>query len=131
MGEADPSEGFTVRDRRRQSETSEPPAQGVPHPEPQRGPAPRGRAGRADADRSLMGLFMMLGSSAVIALGEAPDPVTGQRHRDLSQAEGLIDLLALLREKTEGHRTADETRALEELIYDLQLRYVSAAKGSG
>jgi hypothetical protein len=74
---------------------------------------------------------MMLGSSAVIALGEAPDPVTGERQRDPAHAAELIDLLALLREKTEGHRTLEESQLLDELIYDLQLRYVSATKRSG
>ena len=76
------------------------------------------------------GLFMMLASSAVVALGEAPDPLTGQRQIDLVQAADAIDLLLLLREKTEGNRSADETRMLEELIYDLQLRYVHVTKQS-
>jgi hypothetical protein len=69
---------------------------------------------------------MMLASSAVIALGDAPDPVSGQRRRNLPQAGELIDLLALLRDKTQGNRTEEETRMLEDLLYDLQLRYVNA-----
>jgi hypothetical protein len=73
---------------------------------------------------------MMLASSAVVALGHAPDPLTGQRQIDLVQAAEAIDLLLLLREKTEGHRSGDETRMLEELIYDLQLRYVHVTKQS-
>jgi hypothetical protein len=36
-----------------------------------------------------------------------------------------------LREKTESHRTAEETQVLDELVYDLQLRYVEATKQSG
>ena len=63
-----------------------------------------------------------------MALGEAPDPMTGQVHRDLDQAADLIDLLILLREKTEGNRSAEETQILDEILYDLQLRYVSATK---
>jgi hypothetical protein len=34
----------------------------------------------------------------------------------------------LLREKTEGHRSDGESQMLEELIYDLQLRYVHIKK---
>ena len=71
---------------------------------------------------------MMLASEALIALGDAPDPATGQRQRELSHASSVIDLLTLLREKTEGHRSPQETRALEDLIYDLQMRYVEATK---
>ena len=81
-------------------------------------------------ERSLAGLFVMLASSAAMAMGEAPDPMTGQIQRDLDQAADLIDLLILLREKTEGNRSAEETQILDEILYDLQLRYVSATKRS-
>jgi hypothetical protein len=74
---------------------------------------------------------MMLGTEVVIALGEAPDPGTGQQQRDLAHAAEAIDLLLLLREKTEGNRTPGETQLLDELLYDLQLRYVRAAKSAG
>jgi len=74
---------------------------------------------------------MMLATEALIALGEAPDPVTGQQQRELTHASALIDLLSLLRDKTQGHRSAKETGTLEDLIYDLQLKYVKAAKSSG
>jgi hypothetical protein len=73
----------------------------------------------------------MLASLAMAALEGAPDPTTGQTHRDPMQAAELIDVLMLLREKTEGHRTPEETQVLEEIIYDLQLRYVSATQRSG
>jgi hypothetical protein len=73
----------------------------------------------------------MLATEALMALGEAPDPVSGQRHRELPHAAAVIDLLALLRDKTEGHRSAEETRTLDDMIYDLQLRYVKAVKSSG
>ena len=34
-------------------------------------------------------------------------------------------------EKTEGHRTHEESQVLDEVLYDLQLRYVAATKRSG
>jgi hypothetical protein len=49
---------------------------------------------------------------------------------DLPQAADAIDLLILLREKTEGNRSPDESRILDEVLYDLQLRYVQATKKS-
>ena len=127
-----PEETFKVSDRRRRPSEDEPPAPAAP---------PSGRAGEvareqapplgAEAERSLVGLFMMLASSAVIALGDAPDPVTGQRHHDPAHAADAIELLILLREKTEGNRSAEESQALDSLLYDLQLRYVNATKRSG
>jgi hypothetical protein len=117
---------FKVTDRRRRQETEDPPQPAASAAESPPTPAPPS----PPAERSLAGLFMMLASSAVVALGHAPDPLTGQRQIDLVQAAEAIDLLLLLREKTEGHRSGDETRMLEELIYDLQLRYVHVTKQS-
>lgn len=70
----------------------------------------------------------MLASSALVNLGEAADPATGERVLDLEQAKEAIDLLALLRIKTNGNRTEQESHLLEEMLYDLQLRFVNAAR---
>jgi Domain of unknown function (DUF1844) len=133
----DSQEGFKVTDRRRRDE-DQPPRPGEPTPPPagvRDRVAGEGRSTAAPpgaaADRNLGGLFMMLATEAVIALGDAPDPVTGQRQRALPHAAEVIDLLLLLREKTEGNRTSEETQILDELLYDLQLRYVRATKSVG
>jgi hypothetical protein len=72
----------------------------------------------------------MLASSALVNLGEAADPATGERLLDLEQAKEAIDLLALLRIKTNGNRTEQESSLLEEMLYDLQLRFVNAARSA-
>ncbi|HZA83816.1 MAG TPA: DUF1844 domain-containing protein [Actinomycetes bacterium] len=74
---------------------------------------------------------MLVASLALAALEGVEDPATGQRHRDPEQAVELIDMLMLLREKTDGRRTPEESQALEELIYDLQVRYVRATGRPG
>lgn len=146
-----PEEGeFRVTDRRRRGEEAEPPParqqeEAGPSVASERGQAPSEGAPSAGpsvpgppgpgadrpsdrAERSLEGLFLMLASSAVVALGQAADPTGQVRDRDPAAAAGAIDLLVLLREKTEGHRTPGEARLLDELIYDLQLRFVAATK---
>ena len=131
MASEEPESAFKITDRRRRGDDE--PARPA---EPRREPAPAPRSvppppQAADPDRNLVGLFMMLGGSALMALGE-PDPTTGQRgQRDLPMAAEVIDVLALLREKTEGRRSAEETQVLEELLYDLQVRYVNATKRPG
>jgi 3-oxoacyl-ACP reductase-like protein len=129
-------ETFKVTDRRRRDETDESPTDPAP-PDPV-APAPRAAAaasasqGPAPAPQGgpdLQGLFIMLASSALVNLGEAADPETGERVLDLEQAKEAIDLLSLLRVKTEGNRTDQESHLLEEMLYDLQLRFVRAAKG--
>jgi hypothetical protein len=104
-------EGFKVTDRRHRDAASA--------PEPKADPP------------DLSSVFVMFASWALIGLGEAPDPATGQRGLDLPQARDAIETLRLLREKTAGNRTEPESRLLEELLYDVQMRYVRVAKTAG
>ncbi len=70
---------------------------------------------------------LSLGSSALIHLWEAPDPLSGKtQEADLPLAQQSIDLLALLQEKTRGNLSEDEARFLDTLLYDLRVRYVAA-----
>src|SRR5688572_2965189 len=128
MPSEEPQESFKVTDRRRRGddESSVPPRAAAPAPAPPDSAPPVAH----DPDRSLVGLFMMLGGSAMMALGE-PDPSTGQRgQHDLPMAAEVIDVLTLPREKTEGRRSPEESSVLDELLYDLQIRYVNATKRS-
>ncbi len=136
-------ETFKVRDRRRRDDTdeettpapapAEPPRAAAPSNPPPRietpGPRVAGPSPGAPSEGpDLRGLFIMLASSALVNLGEAADPATGERVLDLEQAKEAIDLLSLLRTKTTGNRTDQETHLLEEMLYDLQLRFVNAAR---
>jgi Domain of unknown function (DUF1844) len=130
-------EAFKVTDRRRRDDIDEAPATPAPpHPAaPPPATAPAGAAAPGQAaplqgGPDLQGLFIMLASSALVNLGEAADPETGERGLDLEHAKDAIDLLSLLRVKTEGNRTEQESHLLEEMLYDLQLRFVRAAKGA-
>lgn len=122
-------QGFKVTDRRgRDREPAAPPvASPPPPPEPTPGP----RAPTAAEGPDLRGLFVMLASSALVGLGEASDPATGLRRVDLDQAQDAIEMLLLLREKTRGNLTPDEARLLEDVLYDLELRFVEASRGAG
>jgi hypothetical protein len=82
----------------------------------------RGTAAKPD----LQGVFVMFATSALIHLGEASDPGSGERHVDLDAAREVIDVLLLLRDKTAGNRTDQESRFLEQVLYDLQMRFVQA-----
>lgn len=118
-------EGFKVTDRRQRADEAEL----RPEPAPRRStepPPPAQPPLELDPAHSLAGLFVMFASSALIALGESPDPLTGLVQKDLAQASEAIDVLTLLREKTEGHRTPEESELLEQILYDLQLRFVRA-----
>jgi hypothetical protein len=136
-------ETFKVRDRRRRDDDDVPAS--PPPREPARPTEPIASTPHSEADGprvvspstpsqqegpDLRGLFIMLASSALVNLGEAADPATGERVFDLEQAKEAIDLLGLLRIKTNGNRTDQESHLLEEMLYDLQMRFVNAARSA-
>ena len=69
-----------------------------------------------------------LSSSALIHLGIAPDPMTGEQTKDLAIAKQTIDMLAMLQEKTRGNLTEEEAQLMESMLYDLRMRYVAESK---
>ena len=73
---------------------------------------------------------LSLGSSAIVYLGDAPHPETGERVTpNLAVAHQTIDILAMLQEKTRGNLTPAEEKFLENMLADLRLRYVAKAGG--
>lgn len=76
-----------------------------------------------------LNLVVSMSHSALLHLGDAPDPVTGAREKDLPLARQTIDLLAMLQDKTKGNLNGDEERVLSQAIYDLRMRFVEVAQG--
>lgn len=69
-----------------------------------------------------------LASTALIHLGEAPNPETGRVERQLTLARQSLDLLSMLHEKTRGNLSDEESRLFTNILTDLRLRYVEASK---
>ena len=65
---------------------------------------------------------------AMIFLGEIPNPMTNATEKHLDQAKLLIDTLAMLKEKTEGNLNDEENNALNNFLYELQMKYVEIAQ---
>ncbi len=73
--------------------------------------------------------LVSLGTSALVQLGEAPDPTQGgQPCPDLAGARQTIDLLGLLEAKTVGNLDDGEAKLLKNLLADLRTRFVHASK---
>jgi ABC-type branched-subunit amino acid transport system ATPase component len=79
---------------------------------------------------SFANLVLMLASQAAIALGQAPNPVSGKTEKQLEVARHLIDTLAILDEKTKGNLAPDEAQLLETAIHQLRLGFVEAQRQS-
>jgi hypothetical protein len=68
--------------------------------------------------------IVSLSSSALFHFGDFPDPVTKKAEKNLPAAKQIIDILALLKTKTEGNLDQDEKNLIDGLLYELRMRYV-------
>jgi hypothetical protein len=73
-------------------------------------------------------LIFSLSSSALLNMGDIAEPQTGERKKDLPMAKYSIDIISMLQEKTKGNLTEEEHKFLDNILADLRLRYVKAAK---
>jgi len=75
------------------------------------------------------GTFVMsLGTSVLVHLGEIAHPEGDGAPRNLPIAKQTLDILAMLREKTRGNLSREETELLDNLLFDLRMKYVAAKK---
>jgi hypothetical protein len=88
---------------------------------------------RDDSDETLplvdFSTFVLsLSHSALMHLGEAPNPETGRVERNLPLARQTIDLIGMLDEKTKGNLSGEEERLIGQILFDLRLRFVELSK---
>ena len=72
--------------------------------------------------------IMSLTSSAFYHLGDIADPETGKTETNLPAVQQTIDMLIMLKEKTQGNLSEEEGKLLEQLIYELQMKFVAKNK---
>ncbi len=65
-----------------------------------------------------------LSLQASISLGQMPNPSTNKTEVDLMQAKFIIDTLDMLKEKTSGNLNSDESKLLDNLLYELKNAYL-------
>lgn len=75
---------------------------------------------------NFINFIFSLSTSALIQLGEVEDPVTRKQVKNLPLAKQTIDIIGMLKEKTKGNLTQEEERFLDNILYDLRIRYVKA-----
>jgi len=139
--------GFVVRDRRRFTEKGEPKEEtgAETEVEAERPQDETRKAAEADAkaaaekvaedsqeaplpEINFSTFIFSLNTSALLHLGEIPDPASGKEQKDLAMAKQTIDLIAMLEEKTKGNLTSEEENLVKHILYELRLRYVQKSK---
>jgi hypothetical protein len=73
------------------------------------------------------GLVESLASQALMFMGAMRDPMTGQAHQDLHQAQAMIELLGMLEEKTKGNLSKEEAAMLKQVLDEVRVHYVRMA----
>jgi len=82
------------------------------------------------SELSFTAFVVSLASTAAIHLGDLPDPVSGQAAEvNLEGANQMIEILSLLDQKTRGNLTAEERQLLEQVLYELRMRFVQVSGG--
>ena len=78
---------------------------------------------------SFVAFVLSLAHTAAVHFGDIPDPVSGEKaEANLPAAQQMIDILALLESKTRGNLTAEERQLLEQVLFELRMRYIEAEK---
>ena len=131
-------EGFTVKDKRtfdsegRVREEFEKAKDVKETPKAERKEERAGEAKEQGAaplpEVNFSSFILSLSSSALLHLGEIADPQSGEKKKDLTLAKQSIDIIAILKDKTEGNLTEEEQKLLGHLLYDLRMRFVKASE---
>jgi hypothetical protein len=64
----------------------------------------------------------------MVHLGEVPDPESGEVREDLVMGKHTIDVLAMLQEKTAKCLEPEEAKLLNDILYELRIKYCTKTK---
>ena len=78
---------------------------------------------------TFIGFVLSLAHTAAVHFGDIPDPATGEpAEANVAAAGQIIEIIALLEEKTRGNLTVEERQFLEQILYELRVRFIDAQK---
>ena len=76
-------------------------------------------------EASFSTLILSIASSAAMGLGLSPNPNSGETQVDKEMAQFNIDLLEVLKTKTENNRTEEEDKLINQILSDLKMKFIS------
>jgi hypothetical protein len=68
---------------------------------------------------------LSLGTATLVSLGEIKNPVSGNHDKNLVAAKQHIEILEMLSKKTAGNLTDNEARLIQQILYEVRLKYVA------
>lgn len=137
-GEKQEGKGFTVQDRRRFSPESGEAREASEEPKDFTMPGGIESAGESQSktqasreslpEINFSTFIISLSTQVLMHLGEIPNPLGGKSETDIPVAKQMIDIVGMLQEKTRGNLDAGEERLVEDILFDLRMKYVEAVK---
>ena len=71
--------------------------------------------------------LLWLATMAAVQFGDLPDPVSGESVEPNIPAAGhLVEVIGMLQAKTAGNLSPAEAKLLDDLLYELRMRFVQA-----
>jgi hypothetical protein len=137
MEEEKMEKGFVVKDKRRfhedgesRADETEPPG-GKPASQSEKSQEAQQAEPEAHVaeepflpEMNFVNFILSLSTSVMFHLGDFPDPTTKKTERNLTAAKQTIDILGMLKEKTEGNLSHEEKSMLDAVLFELRMRYV-------
>jgi len=129
--------GFTVQDRRRFSPDTGEARKDAPEETASAAAKPAAEESAADAatarqeplpEINFSTFVISLSTQALMHLGEIASPLSGKVEPDVPVAKQMIDIIGMLKDKTRGNLNASEERLMEDILFDLRMKYVEAVK---
>ena len=85
---------------------------------------------REEPGASFSDFLLWLATMAAVQFGDLPDPATGQPTQPNVDAAGqLVEIIAMLQDKTAGNLAPHEAKLIDDLLYELRMRFVEAQQG--
>lgn len=73
---------------------------------------------------NFVNFVLSLSTTAMYHFGDFPDPISQKAQRNLAAAKQTIDILGMLRSKTEGNLDDNEKSLMDGLLFELRMRYL-------
>lgn len=123
---------FSADGTRREGVVKEEEKKREAQPSPSPRSAPRAEAEPEEFPGEMPGgfetLVSYLSTTAMFQLGLLAGPSGERTPADLISARRTIDLLDVLQQKTRGNLTPEESRLLEDVLYELRMSFVEVEK---
>ena len=144
MEEEKKDKGFVIKDRRLFDESGAARVEEKMKPEEEKkraeNPGERPETSPAETDTpeteasplpeiNFASFIFSLSTTAMYHFGDFPDPATKESQRNLPAAKQTIDILSILKTKTEGNLDEQEKQLLDGILYELRMRFIKEMAG--